>query len=59
MFFENEGIEIRPDSSAYDNVRLSIYLMIAEYPKIAEDYVRYMMKYVREADRKPVVREDK
>lgn len=42
VFFENEGLFVKPNYPIEDNVRLSIYASIAENPKIANDYIRYL-----------------
>lgn len=42
VLFENEEIFIKPNYPIEDNIRLSIYASIAENPKIANDYIRYL-----------------
>lgn len=45
VYFKNEDITVLPESDNFDNVVLSIYAAIAQNPKIAEDYIRYLSHY--------------
>ena len=45
VFFENENITVLPENDNFDNMVLSIYAAIAQNPKIAEDYIRYLSHY--------------
>ena len=43
VIFDNEDITIKPnDDDSMQKVILSIYACIAEQPKIANDYIRYL-----------------
>ena len=42
VVFDNEDIEVKPESDPYKSLLLAIYSHIAEHPKIVSDYVRYL-----------------
>lgn len=41
--FLNEDITVKPDGDSYQNVILSIYVTIAAEPKMAHQYIRYLL----------------
>lgn len=44
VYFVNENLTVTPYEEVYQNMLLTIYAHIAEYPKIANDYIRYLSK---------------
>lgn len=42
VYFKNEEITVTPEKDVYQDMLLSIYAMIAQSPKIANDYISYL-----------------
>lgn len=42
VVFDNEDITVAPKEDVFQNFLLSIYAHVAESPKIANDYMRYL-----------------
>lgn len=50
VVFTNEGMTVTPDASISEQVSLAVYASIAENPRVVEDYVRYLVSRMKEAD---------
>lgn len=51
VVFENEGIVVPPGgASPTENLFLALYASVAENPKIVEDYTRYLVSRMKEAE---------
>ena len=55
VYFVNEDISVEPDSDEMLDMRLAIYVSLAVDPKMAEDYARYVFKYMGRGERKPTL----
>ena len=48
VFFDNEELQVNPEEDqTVQSVVLSLYAHIAEQPKIANDYMRYLNNFVK------------
>lgn len=58
VHFVNEDIVVEPDSDEIEDMRLAIYVSLAVDPKMAEDYARYVFKYIGTGERRPMLAEE-